>query len=47
MHLPDGIGRLWLRRVGWLLLIWAASVLSLGAVAYVFRLFMKAAGLSG
>lgn len=47
MHQQGGTRRLWLRRVGWLLLIWAASVLSLGAVAYVFRLFMKAAGLSG
>lgn len=47
MHLQYRSRRLWLRRVGWLLLIWTASVLSLGAVAYMFRLFMKAAGLSG
>jgi Protein of unknown function (DUF2474) len=38
--------RLWLRRTGWLVLIWAASVASLGVVALLFRLMMKAAGLS-
>lgn len=35
---------LWLR-LGWLLAIWAASVLALGAVAGLLRLFMQAAGL--
>ena len=38
--------RLWLRRFGWLVAIWAASVAALGAVALVFRLLMKAAGLN-
>jgi hypothetical protein len=33
-------------RVGWLLLIWAASVASLGIVALAFRLLMSAAGLT-
>ncbi|NQD94768.1 DUF2474 domain-containing protein [Pseudomonas sp. CrR25] len=35
---------LW-QRLGWLVLIWAVSVLALGAVAGVLRLFMNAAGL--
>ncbi|WP_333814329.1 DUF2474 domain-containing protein [Tabrizicola sp.] len=34
------------KRIGWLVLIWALSVLALGVVAYGFRLVMKAAGLS-
>ncbi|WP_438943551.1 DUF2474 domain-containing protein [Pseudomonas zhanjiangensis] len=36
---------LW-QRLGWLALIWAASVLALGLVAGSLRLFMSAAGLS-
>lgn len=39
-------GMLWLRRVGWMLLIWVASVAALLVVAYAFRLFMSAAGLT-
>ena len=35
----------WLRRVGWLVLIWAASVLALGVVAGLFRVVMNLAGL--
>ena len=38
--------RLWLKRLGWLALIWAASVLALGVVALLFRLLMSAAGLT-
>ncbi|KRW62873.1 cyanide insensitive terminal oxidase, subunit III [Pseudomonas sp. TTU2014-080ASC] len=34
------------KRVGWLVLIWAGSVLALGGVSYLLRLFMKAAGMS-
>ena len=33
------------RRVGWLALIWCASVLVLGAVAWGIRLLMLAAGM--
>jgi hypothetical protein len=33
-------------RVGWLVLIWATSVVALGIVALVFRLIMAAAGLT-
>lgn len=36
----------WLRRVGWLVLIWAASVLALGVVAGLFRVVMNLAGLT-
>jgi hypothetical protein len=35
-----------LRRVGWLLLIWALSVLTLGVVASLFRGLMMLAGLT-
>jgi Protein of unknown function (DUF2474) len=35
-----------LRRVGWLFLIWAVSVLALGLVAVVFRMLMTLAGLT-
>jgi hypothetical protein len=38
--------RSWWYRVGWLVLIWAASVASLGIVALAFRLMMSAAGLT-
>ena len=36
---------LW-QRLGWLALIWAASVATLGVVAWLMRMFMSAAGLS-
>ena len=36
----------WLTRLGWLVLIWSASVLALGVVATIFRLLMAAAGLT-
>lgn len=35
---------LW-QRLGWLLAIWAGSVLALGVVAGLLRLFMSAAGM--
>jgi hypothetical protein len=38
--------QMWLRRVGWLVLIWAASVLALGVVAGFFRVVMNLAGLT-
>jgi hypothetical protein len=34
------------RRVGWLLLIWALSVLTLGIIASLFRGLMSLAGLT-
>ena len=36
----------WPRRVGWLLLIWIASIVALGIVAALFRILMNAAGLT-
>ena len=33
------------KRIGWLLLIWCASVLALGVVAVLIRLVMLAAGM--
>jgi hypothetical protein len=35
----------WLRRLGWMALLWAGSVAALGAVALVLRLAMRAAGM--
>ena len=43
---PSAGAQTWLRRVGWLVLIWAASVLALGVVAGLFRLVMNLAGLT-
>ena len=40
------VSKPWLRRVGWLILIWALSVAGLGLVALLFRLLMAAAGLT-
>lgn len=37
---------LWPRRVGWLVLIWIASVSALAVVALAFRLLTSAAGLT-
>ena len=37
---------LWLRRVGWLVLIWAASVGALAVVALLFRLAMRMVGMT-
>jgi hypothetical protein len=34
----------WLSRVGWLVLLWLASVAALGVAALVFRAIMSAAG---
>ncbi|WP_033727744.1 DUF2474 domain-containing protein [Pseudomonas cremoricolorata] len=36
---------LW-QRLGWLALIWLASVATLGVAAWLMRLFMAAAGLT-
>ena len=34
------------KRLGWLVLIWATSVLALAVVAYLMKLLMHAAGLT-
>ena len=36
---------LWLRRVGWLLVLWLGGVAVLGLVALALRVLMHAAGL--
>ena len=38
--------RKWLRRVGWLILIWATSVAALGAAALILRAMMSVAGMT-
>ena len=35
---------LW-QRLGWLIAIWAGSVLALGVVSWLLRMFMQAAGM--
>ncbi|SDD47525.1 Protein of unknown function [Cupriavidus sp. YR651] len=35
----------WLRRLGWLVLIWAGSVVALGVAAWVLRGVMQLAGM--
>jgi hypothetical protein len=37
--------RLWLRRFGWLVAIWTASVAALALAAALIRLLMRAAGM--
>ena len=36
----------WPRRLGWLLLIWAASVAALGVAAWLLRVVMRAVGMA-
>jgi hypothetical protein len=36
----------WAKRVGWLVLIWAASIAALGAAALLLRGLMSLAGLT-
>lgn len=43
---PDARGGSWLRRVGWMVLIWTASVLALAVVAMLLRVLMNLAGLT-
>jgi hypothetical protein len=44
MRTPDGQGPWW-KKLGWLVLIWVASVAALGLFAGLLRLFMYAAGM--
>jgi hypothetical protein len=43
---PSAGAPTWLQRVGWLILIWAVSVVALGVVAGFFRAVMSLAGLT-
>ncbi len=36
----------WLRRLGWLVIIWTASVIVLAVVAMFFRLLLSMAGMT-
>jgi Protein of unknown function (DUF2474) len=44
--LPSRQPRLWFPRIGWLVLIWGASVAALALVAIIFRVVMKLAGMT-
>lgn len=46
MSLASGAPKSWLKRFGWLALIWVLGVAALGIVAVIFRLLMNAAGLT-
>lgn len=46
MARTDGPKVSWLRRAGWLLLIWAGSVLALGVAAGLMRLLMSQLGMA-
>jgi hypothetical protein len=44
---PLGSGqRLWIRRIGWFIVIWLASVIALALVAALLRSVMNLAGLT-
>lgn len=36
----------WLRRLAWLVLLWAAGVATLGVLAWALKAFMRTAGLA-
>lgn len=36
----------WIKRVGWLIVLWAAGVAALAAVVWLIRVFMNWAGFS-
>jgi len=36
----------WWKKLGWLVLIWSASVAALGIVALLLKLLMRAAGMT-
>jgi hypothetical protein len=38
--------RLWVRQVGWLVLLWTASIAVLAIVALIFRMLMNWAGMT-
>jgi hypothetical protein len=43
---PHAGKRKWLKRFGWLIGIWTASVLALAGAAYAMRLLLKLMGLA-
>ncbi len=46
MHSAASTRKKWVRRVGWLVLIWTVSVSAMGLAALFFRLIMSASGLT-
>jgi len=36
----------WARRIGWLVLLWAAGVAAVAVVAVIFRMIMSLAGMT-
>jgi hypothetical protein len=44
---PRSGHRLWVRRLGWLVLIWTLSVIALAVVAALLHTLMTVAGLTG
>jgi hypothetical protein len=46
MELPGARRPSWARRLGWLVLIWTASVAALGVAAALLRALMGLAGLT-
>ena len=43
---PHGPCRLWARRIGWMVLIWTASVAALAIAALSIRMLMNLAGMT-
>jgi hypothetical protein len=46
MEQPPRSHNPWWKKLGWLILIWSAGVATLGVVAGIIRLLMRAAGLA-
>ncbi|AJJ63988.1 Protein of uncharacterised function (DUF2474) [Yersinia aldovae] len=44
-HAAEQVKAPWWKKVGWLVVIWCASVLALLAVSMLFRMMMTAAGM--
>jgi Protein of unknown function (DUF2474) len=44
--MPTRPGKPWARRIGWLVLLWAASVVALSVVALILHALMSLAGLT-
>jgi hypothetical protein len=42
----SGPQHLWLRRLGWLILLWAGGVLAVASTALIARLLMTAVGMA-
>ena len=46
MSAPSQAPNSWAKRIGWLILLWAAGVVTVGLVAVAFRVLMNLAGLT-